>query len=141
PLGRVRFGLGFLILCGLSWAIAASLLASPKRSMWEVAPAVLAADQGEGACAEGQVCERLPILTALQGLRGVSQSRWGLGDFIRACDRDAFVESTAAPDRKRFCFASTRLTASPPLQGDAECCRAQQRLSAAVAEAYAAPGQ
>ena len=140
PFGRLRFAAGSLILCGLSFAIAMSLLASPKRSIWEIAPSALTSDRGEGpACAEGGVCERLPMLTALQGLRAVSQSRWGLGDFIRSCDRDEFLEPTAGPERKRFCFASTRLTSSPPLQGDAECCRAQQRLSAVISDNFAHP--
>jgi hypothetical protein len=140
PFGRLRFAAGSLILCGLSFVVAMSLLASPKRSMWEIAPSILTSDQGEGsACAEGGVCERLPMLTALQGLRAVSQSRWGLGDFIRSCDRDEFLEPAAEPERKRFCFASTRLTAPPQLQGDAECCRAQQRLSAAVSDTFAHP--
>lgn len=141
PFGRLRFVAGALMLCALAFAIATSLLASPKRSIWEITPSVLASDQGEGgaACAEGGVCERLPMLTALQGLRTVSQSRWGLGDFIRTCDRDEFLEPAAEQERKRFCFASTRLTSSPQLQGDAECCRAQQRLSAAVSDTYAQP--
>ncbi len=138
--GRLRFAIGCLILGGLSFAIATSLLASPKRSMWEIAPSVLASDPGEG-CAGGDVCERLPILTALQGLREVSQSRWGLSEFIRTCDRDMFLEPAAEQERKRFCFASTRLTASPLLQSDAECCRAQERLSAAVSANYAQPDQ
>jgi hypothetical protein len=140
PFGRLRFAAGSLILCGLSFLIAMSLLASPKRSIWEIAPSILTSDQGEGAtCAEGDVCERLPMLTALQGLRAVSQSRWGLGDFVRSCDRDEFLESTTGPERKRFCFASTRLTLSPQLQGDAECCRAQQRLSTAISENFSHP--
>lgn len=133
--GRLRYAIGFLVLAGLSYAIAASLLASPKRSMWEITPAVLKADQGE-ACTQEGVCERLPVLTALHGLRVVSQSRWGLNDFIRKCDRDVFLEPEAAPERKRFCFASTALTPSPHLQSDTECCQAQQRLSAAVSETY-----
>lgn len=137
PLGRLRFTVGFLLLCGLSFAIATSLLASPKRSIWEIAPSVLTSDQGVGpTCPGSEVCERLPVLTALQGLREVSQSRWGLTDFIRSCDRDVFLEPAAAPERKRFCFASTRLTSSPQLQGDTECCRAQHLLSTAVSDNY-----
>jgi len=138
PFGRLRFAIGFLILCGLSYAIAASLLASPKRSMWETAPSLLTSDAGEGCKADG-VCDRLPMLTALQGLRAVSQSRWGVGDFIRTCDRDVFLEPAAEQERKRFCFASTKLTNSPVLQSDAECCRAQERLSAAVSGSFAQP--
>lgn len=136
--GRLRFALGFLLIAGLSYGIAMSLLASPKRSMWEIAPAVLQADPGEACTADG-VCERLPMLTAIRGLRTVSQSRWGLNEFIRSCDRDVFLEPEAAPERKRFCFASTALTSTPHLQSDTECCRAQQRLSAAVSETYTHP--
>jgi hypothetical protein len=139
PFGALRFAIGGLILAGLSFLISMSLLGSPKRSIWETAPSILAADRGEGAnCATG-VCERQPILTALKSLREVSQSRWGLSDFIRNCDRDLFLEPAAGPERKRFCFASTRLNASPALQGDAECCRAQQRLSDAVSETFTHP--
>ena len=132
--GQTRFTIGILLLGALSYLIAADLLASPKRSAWEIAPAVLKEDKGEPAgCALGAgTCQRLPILQALKNLRHVSQTHLGLAEFIRDCDRDVLLEGAPGAEAKRFCFASTPLSPSPPLQSDADCCRAQERLSAAV---------
>jgi hypothetical protein len=140
PLGKLRFAIGMLLLGAFSYLIAADLLASPKRSAWEIAPAALKADKGDPpgcALSAGAVCERLPVLQALKDLRQVSQTRLGLAEFIRDCDRDALLEGTTGTEAKRFCFASTRLSPSPPLQSDADCCRAQERLSAAVSTQFA----
>ena len=38
PLGKLRFAIGMLLLGAFSYLIAAALLASPKRSAWEIAP-------------------------------------------------------------------------------------------------------
>jgi hypothetical protein len=116
------------------------LLASPKRSAWEIAPAVLKEDKGEPpgcALVANGTCQRLPILQALKNLRQVSQTHLGLAEFIRDCDRDVLLEGTSGPEGKRFCFASTPLSPSPPLQSDADCCRAQERLAAAVSAQFA----
>ena len=140
PLGKLRFAAGILLLGGASYLIAAELLASPKRSAWEIAPAVLKEDKGEPpgcALVANGTCQRLPILQALKNLRQVSQTHLGLGEFIRDCDRDVLVEGISGPEGKRFCFASTPLSPSPPLQLDADCCRAQERLAAAVSAQFA----
>jgi hypothetical protein len=140
PFGKLRFAIGTLLLGAFSYLIAADLLASPKRSAWEIAPAALKADKGDPpscALAPGAVCERLPVLQALQNMRQVSQTRLGLAEFIRDCDRDTLLEGTPGPEAKRFCFASTTSSLSPPLQSDADCCRAQERLSAAVSTQFA----
>ena len=119
-----NFAAGILLLGGASYLIAAELLASPKRSAWEIAPAVLKEDKGEppGCALVANGTCRLPILQALKNLRQVSQTHLGLGEFIRDCDRDVLVEGTSGPEGKRFCFASTPLSPSPPLQLDADCC-------------------
>ena len=140
PLGKLRFTIGVLLLGAFSYLIAADLLASPKRSAWEIVPAALKEDKGEPpgcALAIGGTCQRLPILQALKNLRRVSQTHLGLAGFIRDCDRDVLLEGTAGPEAKRFCFASTPLSPSPPLESDADCCRAQERLSAAVSTQFA----
>jgi hypothetical protein len=138
--GIVRFFLGALVLAGLSYLISAQLLQSPKRSMWEIAPATLQADSGEpGGCVAGGVCDRLPALTALGNLREVSQTYLGLGKFVRDCSHDALLEQAPAQSNKRYCFASTPLSQSPILQTDAECCKAQARMSGMVSEQYAHP--
>ena len=135
PFGKLRFAIGLLLLGALSYLIAAELLASPKRSAWEIAPAALKEDKGEPpGCAliPGGTCQRLPILQALKNLRQVSQTHLGLAEFVRNCDRDVLLEGTPGPESKRFCFASTPLSPTPPLQSDADCCRAQERLTAAI---------
>jgi hypothetical protein len=140
PFGKLRFAIGTLLLGAFSYLIAADLLASPKRSAWEIAPAALNEDRGDPpgcALAPGAICQRLPILQALRNLRQVSQTRLGLAEFIRDCDRDALLEGTPGTEAKRFCFASTPLLPSPRLQSDGDCCRAQERLSAAVSTQFA----
>lgn len=140
PYGKLRFAVGALLLGGLSYLIAFSLLQSPKRSMWELAPATLQADQGEPAgCAHTGICERLPALLALRNLRRVSETHLGLGKFIRDCEHDTLLQLTPGPGSKRFCFASTPLSQSPILQSDAECCLAQARLSAMVGTQFTHP--
>ena len=135
PLGKLRFAIGVLLLGGASYLIAAELLASPKRSAWEIAPAVLNEDKGEPpgcALAVGGTCQRLPILQAMNNLRQVSQTHLGLAEFIRDCDRDVLLEGAPGAEAKRFCFASTPLSPSPALQSDADCCRAQEELTSAI---------
>jgi hypothetical protein len=139
PFGKLRYVAGATLLGFFSYMIASELLASPKRSAWEIAPAMLKQDAGEPPnCAlDGGICQRVPILVALRNLRHVSQTHLGVAQFIRDCDRDALLEGGAGTEAKRFCFASTPLSTSPPLQSDADCCRAQERLSAAVSTGYA----
>jgi hypothetical protein len=141
PFGKTRFAVGTLLLCGLAYLIAADLIASPKRSIWEIGPAALEEDKGDppGCARDALACARLPALQALRDLRHVSQTRLGLAEFIRDCDHDALVEQVPGPEAKRFCFASTALSPSPRLQSDADCCRAQERLSATIASQVADP--
>jgi len=140
PFGKLRFIVGALVISGLSYLVATNLLMSPKRSMWEIAPSVLQSDEGDPAgCAEKGICERMPAPVALRNLRHVSQERFGLAEFIRNCEQDTLLELRSGPSSKRFCFASTPLSQSPRLQSDAECCRAQQRLSTAISTLYSDP--
>lgn len=140
--GKVRFILGAFFISGLSYFIAANLLLSPKRSIWEIAPATLEADEGAPAgCAQTGSCERMPALLALRNLRHVSQTRLGLAEFVRDCSHDALLELRPGPEAKRFCFAATPLSQSPRLQSDADCCRAQERLSAKISSLYHDPDQ
>lgn len=138
PFGRIRFSIGFIVLALLSWATAIEMRASPERSVWEIKPAVLAADPGDPTgCASRPntpdgTCARMPILSAIQNVRAVSQRRIGLSDLERDCLPDPYVASPALTGRTRFCFASTPLSDPARLTGDAECCRAQKAMVAAV---------
>ena len=135
PFGRIRFIVGFLVVVGLSWVTALQMRASPERSVWEISPAALLADRGEapGCASSPSGCTRMPVLQALDNVRAVSQRRIGLSDLARNCSPDPLINvPQGLVERRRFCFASTPLTASAPLQTDDECCRSQQAFVGAV---------
>ncbi len=139
--GKLRFLGGFLVVAAASYWLAGVLLDSPRRSYWEGAPQVVLADQGEPAgCAQrGEPCLRLPMLMAVHNLRQIRHNRLGLDALIRNCGahpKDALVERVQNLEKRRFCLANTPLSASPPLQGDAECCKAQSRLVGAALANY-----
>jgi hypothetical protein len=141
--GKLRFVAGFALIALFSWWFAQGLLASRHRSAWEIAPQVLAADRGEPADCANSVgpCQRQPVMTAIRNLRAVSGSRLGLEEFVRDCKPDRLLDPVGGTERRRFCFASTRLADPPRLQTDAECCRAQEKLLAAVDGAWLDPSR
>ncbi len=139
--GKARFLFGFFVLAAASYWISGYLLDSPRRSYWEGAPRVVAADRGEPAgCAErGEPCQRLPMLMAVRNLRLVSNGRLGLEGLIRDCSassKDPLIQPALTPERRRFCLASTPLSSSPPLEADEDCCKAQTRLVSAARANY-----
>lgn len=141
--GRARFGLGLLVVASLSWLIASGLDESPYRSIWDISPATLQSDKSEpaGCGSAARPCERLAILEALDNVRIVAETRLGLTDFVRTCEPDALIEASLAPERRRFCFASTPLGDKPYLSTTAECCKAQMRLQTRILEDYGDPGK
>jgi len=132
--GRVRFIMGFIAVALLSYAISLLFLASPERSVWEAPPSVLAADRGEpGGCADRGNCVRLPVLTAVENVRAVSQQRLGLSDLARNCSPDQLVRPLPGQaEQRRFCFASTPLKSPYSLATDEECCRSQRAFVGAI---------
>jgi hypothetical protein len=137
--GQVRFVIGTIVLVGLSAWIASWLSAGRERSIFEIAPATLAADTGAPAnCGPGRIaCERLAILPAAHNVRAVSQQRVGLTDLARSCRADPLVEAAPeAAQRKRFCFASTPFQTGAGLATDAQCCAAQRAFIEAVVEMH-----
>ena len=146
PAGRIRFLVGFAVLAVLSAYIASVMNAGKERSVWEIRPAVLAADKGEPAnCTSrnGKACTRLPILAAIENVRRVSQSRIGLADLARECDSDPWIGQIAeTKQQKRFCLASTPAPskgAAPILTADRECCQAQEAFRNAMTSLHAPP--
>ena len=144
PQGRARFIAGFIIVVFLSNLLASCMLDNPRRGLWETAPKVLVADDGEppGCAKSGRACERLPLLIAIRNLRQVSSDRIGLNGFIRDCSarpNDALLEQAQRSETRRFCFASMPLSSAPGLQTDEECCKAQARLIATVRSNYENP--
>lgn len=137
--GRARFTIGTLVVVLAALALSSLILSGKTRSMWEIAPAVLAADTGEGCGQKEGVCQRMPLRTALSNLRRASQSRYGLDGLTRGCkpnESDPLVEAARPDEVRRFCFASTPLSTQPRLQTDSECCRAQARLQRAENALY-----
>lgn len=140
--GKLRFAVGMLVIAALSYFIALGLLQSPKRSMWELSPATLTADQGAPAnCVSTGTCDRLPGLLALRNMRRVSQTHFGMAEFVRDCQHDELLELTPSQASRRFCFASTPLSQKPELKTDDECCRAQALMSEMVSNEFANPEQ
>ena len=142
-LGPLRFLIGLVLLGAAAWQIASGLSANPHRSVWDINPATLATDKSEPAgCGEGgPPCERIALLDGVTNLREVSRKRLGVREFYRSCQAEPLIESAGAKEVKRFCFASTPLSASPVLSTDAECCQAQQRYQSTIDNLYLDPTQ
>lgn len=132
--GRVRFTFGFLVFAAAAWGIASGILSSPNKPIWEIDPASLRQDKGEppGCAAAGTRCKRLPFLHAVTNLRAVSQQRTSLKPFVRTCLPDPLIDRNVQLGPKRFCIASTPLSAEPLLTADAQCCQSQEALVKAI---------
>ena len=139
-LGKTRFVTGGIAVLAVATLFAQWLSSGHERSIFEIAPKVLTADEGEPTnCgrSDQKACRRIGILEAASDVRTVSQQRIGLTDLARSCHADPLIEATpVSAQRKRFCFASTRLGPDAPLSGDAECCRAQGAFSKAIGDMY-----
>jgi hypothetical protein len=149
PYGVVRYGLGMVVVVAASLWGAYALTSATERSIFEVRPEILLADREQpGGCLERGMCERLPILDAVDNMRRVSQTRVGLSDLVRNCRPDALKDAlpNAIPER-RYCFASTPLPAEfsqlRPEQRttDAQCCLAQARFTQAVKDLHDRDGR
>jgi hypothetical protein len=148
PFGRPRFITGFVVAVVLSIGIAQQMTSSQERSIFEVAPNLLRNDAGESerVCnpSQGNTCDRLPIMTAVDNVRRVSQSRIGLSDLARNCRPDKLKDPPAGP--KRYCFTATVLpadidaTTEQHRLTDADCCAAQARFTSAVKQMHDSPG-
>ena len=140
PYGVHRFSIGLVVVILASIGGANMMTSAGERSIFEVQPDILRADPGAPErCAAGGLCERLPVLKAVENVRRVSQTRIGLSDLARNCRPDALKDPLpgAAP-AKRYCFASTPLpvdintVTEAQRSTDAQCCRAQQHFTDAV---------
>ena len=144
--GPAAFTAGLVLAMGLSYLASVQLMGSQERSIFEVRPEALVADVGEPArCVATGTCERLPVLTAVDNVRRISQSRLGLADLARNCKPDTLLDQ-GTQQRKRYCFASVPLPADladiteQHRKTDQECCMAQQRFTVAVKAMHDAPG-
>lgn len=145
-LGKLRFIIGLITLGVAAWFVGTGLASNTHRSVWDLTPETLAADRSEPAgCGtsgeNGQPCARIALLEGVTNLTTVSRQRLGVREFYRSCQPEPLIESGPASQQRRFCFASTPLSATPWLSSDAECCEAQQRFQAAIDTRYTVPGQ
>lgn len=138
--GRWFLSLALLALVALS-PLVANLLSGSAKALWDLKPQVLTSDAGEPAnCyrAGTQVpntneqggCNRLPFLTVLDNLRGVSRQRFNMSVFVRNCRPDKFVATPEAETEKRYCFVNNKM------QSAVECCAAQDIFTQAIHTAY-----
>src|SRR5690606_36695012 len=70
-----------------------------------------------------------------------SRKRLGVHRFYRSCQTEPLIGSEGAGETKRFCFASTLMSAWPLLSKDAEWCQAQQRYQSTIVRLYVDPTQ
>jgi hypothetical protein len=144
--GRRRFVFGFVVVALASILVAGHILSGTNRSLWEIAPEALGADPSDppDCAARGTQCQRMSLLAALTSVRQASRTHLGLGEFIRDCGTaasDPLIEPSQKVGAKRFCFASTPLSAAPVLQADGDCCAAQVRLLSTVRDYVSTPNQ
>lgn len=141
--GPIRFLLGVLAIGAAAAHIAFGLSSNPHRSVWDLTPATLDADRSEpaGCGSEAKPCQRIALFDGVSNLREVSRKRVGVREFYRSCQPEPLIETDAAEEPRRFCFASTPLSATPRLSTDAECCRAQQRYQSTIDTLYLDPVQ
>lgn len=132
--GKLRFGLGFLIVVAISVGAGLGLGGGQLRSIWEVKPGVLASDPGEpaGCDAAQQSCLRVPVMEALGDVRERSAQRAGMSQFVRNCTPDPLIETPPEQLSRRYCFASRTLVDA------ATCCRAQERFGQAIRDLHQA---
>jgi hypothetical protein len=137
-LGKLRFIVGFAAVIAASWWVAQQIGGSDLRGIWEVQPAALAQDKGVPtpcAAADGasSICQRVPILTALEQVRAFGRKRVGLAEFTRNCVPDPLIERPPEYGEKRYCFAAgTHLDTQ-------QCCDVQKRFAADVRALQADP--
>ena len=139
-LGRVRFVLGFLLVAASAAWFGAGLAKSELRSVWEIAPDVLQAElrarSGEATpCLPGaNACRRQPLLSALQRVRELGQSRSSISELQRNCKFDPLVQRPVSDGDRRYCFPAAAM-----LNVD-DCCRVQQQFRDDVRLMAAASG-
>lgn len=142
--GRLRFLIGLVLIGAGATHIALGLGANPHRSVWDLKPTTLAADQSqpEGCGREGApLCTRVALIDGVTNLRTVSQKRLGVREFYRSCQAEPLIGSDGTKEIERFCFASTPLSEKPPLSTDAACCTAQLQYQSAIDGLYTDPLQ
>ena len=144
PLSKLRFSIGLVAVALASAAVGAATLEGGERTLWQLKPEVLAADQGVG-CVAAKSCDRVGFLDALVNIRRTSRERVTLSDLVPKCRQDWFVQPTADERAPRYCPVTTNVGRdAASLDGlwvsAKTCCDAQRLFDAAVKAQFAEPG-
>ena len=142
-LSPLRFTVGFVVIILLSFGAAHYMLGGTERTLWQLKPSVLQADQGVG-CTGTENCQRVAFLDALSNLRMASRERITLYDLNRTCSRDWFIEPSRQERPARFCPTTTNIKrGASQIEGrwvtDFACCRSQKLFDAAVKKKFDNP--
>ncbi len=134
--GRLRFGIGAIVVLSLSWLFSSHLLTTASKQVWELSPRTLADDKADPpSCKESrQTCRRVALIDGVSSLRTAAEVRFGMSNFARVCRPDPLLEVPLEFARERFCFA-----ANGKLSGEA-CCVAQARYGSHLDTLWAEPG-
>lgn len=136
--GKVRYLIGLAAVVAASWWVAQQIGDASLRGIYEVQPAALVQDKGAAVpctSADGtsSMCQRVPILEALDKLRTLGRQRVGFAEFTRNCSPDPLLEVPPEYREKRYCFPSSGLLDAR------QCCDVQARLAADVGQLQADP--
>ncbi|MEM1372373.1 MAG: hypothetical protein AAGG72_09140, partial [Pseudomonadota bacterium] len=121
PHGLTPFMIGLVVLVITTFYISDGLGKGSLRSLFEISPQALLADQGAptGCNSAQQSCQRVPVLEGLRDVWEKSSARLGIARFVRNCQPDPLVEPPDEQTSLRYCFVTqTKLDA-------VSCCEAQ----------------
>lgn len=126
--GKIRFLLGTAVVLAATIYTSWGLTNSAQHSIWELTPAVIAADRATPPnCNDTNgPCNRARISDALMTLRQAAAERTGLSEFARVCTPDPLLEVPDSFTKARYCFP-----ALGKLDG-ARCCEVQKRFATAI---------
>lgn len=117
---KFRFGIfvlaaAVIVTCLASVVAARAFAASDARSMFEIAPETLLADEGRE--------NRAPVTEALIKLKILAGGEEGLGSYSARCDAE-WLQFSATANEEKLCFANGVVSTV------ADCCRAKATFRA-----------
>jgi len=130
--GRARIIFGGIVVAVGSFFLA-QLLLQGVPAVWQVKPQVLEEAKQDTTNAH------IPVMDAMEKVREVSRTRFGLGPFNRDCywynrpEDQKFLPIPESFEAQRFCFATGEMT------DGATCCEAQANLRQHMEDMYAPP--
>ena len=130
PHGKARFLHGCFWAVAVAWAVSYFLLGpfTTPRQVWEMSPQALERDVGDSFKCGTARCERLPVLTALNGLRDSARTPVPLTKLGRKCTADRLIEPSEDFLKERWCVpAGSKLTGK-------QCCDVQEAMSKYVTD-------